>query len=45
MISIHFFACAFYRVKKESALSPDDVDAFYQSKNVDETVIFMEIPV
>ena len=43
IISVHFFACAFYRVKKESALSPDDVDAFYQSKNVDSTVILWKL--
>ena len=38
MISIHLFACAFYRVKKESAENPEDVDAFYESRNVNPTV-------
>ena len=35
MSSVHFFACIFFRVKKESAASPDDVAAFYSSKGVD----------
>ncbi len=38
MLSVHIFACAFYRVKKDSANSPEDVESFYQSKNVDSTV-------
>ena len=38
MLSVHIFACAFYRVKKDSANSPEDVESFYQSKNVDPTV-------
>ncbi len=38
ILSIHLFACAFFRVKKESALSPEDVDSFYESRNVDPTV-------
>ena len=38
MSSVHIFACAFHRVKKESAASPDDVAAFYASKGVDPEV-------
>ena len=38
MISVHLFACAFYRVKKESADNPEDVDSFYESRNVLSTV-------
>ena len=38
LLSVHLFACAFYRVKKETANSPDDVVSFYSSKNVDPTV-------
>jgi hypothetical protein len=38
MISVHLFACAFYRVKKDSANSPEDVDLFYESRNVKSTV-------
>ena len=38
ILSIHCFACAFYRVKIESAASPDDVEAFYVSRGVDPTV-------
>jgi hypothetical protein len=38
MISVHLFACAFFRVKKESAYSPEDVEDFYLSKNVNSTV-------
>ena len=34
-ISVHFFACIFYRVKHESAVDPDDVTAFYVSRNAD----------
>ena len=32
---VHLFACAFYRVKLESAYSLDDVTAFYTSRNID----------
>jgi hypothetical protein len=39
LFSIHFFACAFYRVKYESAISPADVEAFYWSRNVDPLVM------
>jgi hypothetical protein len=38
MISVYLFACAFYRVKKESADSPEDVESFYESRNVLSTV-------
>jgi hypothetical protein len=34
MFSVHMFACIFVRVKVASALSPEDVSAFYLSKNV-----------
>ncbi len=33
MLSVHFFACAFYRVKKESAVSQEDVENFYLVRN------------
>jgi hypothetical protein len=39
LFSIHFFACAFYRVKYESAINPADVEAFYVSRNVDPSVM------
>ena len=38
LMSVHFFACAFFRVKKESAASPDDVVNFYTSRGVDPNV-------
>jgi hypothetical protein len=38
MLCVHCFACAFFRVKKESALSQDDVELFYTSRGVDPTV-------
>ncbi len=38
LLSVHFFACSFYRVKNESAASPEDVQAFYTSRGVDPTV-------
>jgi hypothetical protein len=38
MMCVHVFACLFFRVKKESAASPDDVTAFYASKAVDPDV-------
>jgi hypothetical protein len=38
MLSVHFFACAFYKVKMESAASISDVQAFYHSKNADPEV-------
>ena len=38
LLSVHFFACIFYRVKEASALQPEDVAAFYVSKSVDPNV-------
>ena len=38
MFSIHLFACIFYLVKNSSAVMPEDVAAFYSSKNVEENV-------
>jgi hypothetical protein len=38
MMCVHVFACVFYRVKKESAASPDDVTAFFASRAVDPDV-------
>ncbi len=38
LLSVHFFASAFYRVKNETAENQDDVDLFYQSKGVDPKV-------
>ena len=37
---VHFFACAFFRVKEESAASPDDVTTFYSSRGVSEQASF-----
>ncbi len=37
MLCVHFFACIFFRVKKETT-SPEDVTVFYGSKYVDENV-------
>ncbi len=37
MLSVHFCACAFYRVKNESN-TLEDVQAFYISKGVDPAV-------
>ncbi len=39
MLSVHLFACLFYRVKKDSAESQDDLDFFYESRNVNSTVM------
>jgi hypothetical protein len=38
LLSVHFFACIFYRVKKDSAASPEDVDTFYTSRGVSPNV-------
>jgi hypothetical protein len=38
MLSVHFFACAFYRVKKESAVNQEDVENFYLARNTQSTV-------
>jgi hypothetical protein len=40
---VHLFACAFHRVKKESAASPEDVALFYSSRNIDDKVIVSPI--
>ncbi len=37
MLCVHFFACMYFRIKKESS-SPEDVAIFYESKYVDENV-------
>jgi hypothetical protein len=34
MFSVHMFACVFFRVKIVSAAVPEDVTAFYTSRNV-----------
>ncbi len=34
LFSVHMFACVFFRVKVSSASTPEDVEAFYTSKNV-----------
>ena len=38
MFSVHLFACIFFRVKVASALTPDDVTAFYTSRNIADDV-------
>jgi hypothetical protein len=38
MVSVHLFACIFFRVKVVSAAAEEDVAAFYTSKNVSEDV-------
>ena len=38
MMCVHFFACIYYRVKRDTTPNPDDVAAFYQSKYVDQDV-------
>ncbi len=38
LLSVHFFACAFYRVKKESAISQEDVENFFLSRNAQPAV-------
>ncbi len=38
MMSVHLFACIFYRIKKDGAASEDDVIAFYKYFQVDSTV-------
>ena len=39
LLSVHFFASLFYRVKKEFAQSQEAVNDFYSSKGVDPEVI------
>ena len=43
ILSVHVFACMFYRVKEVSAESPDDVKEFYATKHADEVVSFGEL--
>ena len=38
---VHLFACAFHRVKVESAYSPEDVVAFYTSRDIEQEVIHL----
>ncbi len=38
MVSVHLFACIFFRVKVISAAAEEDVAAFYTSKNIAEDV-------
>ncbi len=38
MLCVHFFACIYYRVKRDTTPNPDDVEAFYQSKYVEQDV-------
>jgi hypothetical protein len=38
MMCVHLFACVFFRVKKESAASPEDVALFFSSRGVDPNV-------
>ncbi len=42
--SVHFFACAFYKVKEVSAASLDEVASFYASRNIDENVRCLLFP-
>jgi hypothetical protein len=37
MLSVHLFACVFFRVKKETS-SEEDMDNFYLARNVVSTV-------
>jgi hypothetical protein len=37
-VSVHLFACIFFRVKVISSATQEDVTAFYTSKNVAEDV-------
>ena len=38
MLCVHFFACIYYRVKRDTTPNPDDVEAFYKSKYVEQDV-------
>jgi hypothetical protein len=38
MLCVHFFACIYYKVKKDTAQNPEDVAAFYEAKYVDQDV-------
>ena len=37
-VSVHLFACIFFRVKESSAASKDDIASFYAAKGVAEDV-------
>uniref|UniRef100_A0A7S0MT42 Ion transport domain-containing protein n=1 Tax=Cryptomonas curvata TaxID=233186 RepID=A0A7S0MT42_9CRYP len=36
MLGVHIFACIYYRIKRDTTPNSDDVEAFYQSKYVDQ---------
>ncbi len=38
VLSVHLFACLFYRIKKDGADSQADVDNFYNSRHISPTV-------
>lgn len=38
VLCVHLFACLFYRIKKDGADSQEDVEHFYNSRNVMSTV-------
>jgi hypothetical protein len=38
MVSVHLFACIFFRIKVVSAATVEDVTAFYTSRNVADDV-------
>jgi hypothetical protein len=38
LLCVHFFACIYYRVKRDTTHNPEDVEAFYNSKYVDQDV-------
>ena len=42
MVSVHLFACIFFRVKVISAAAVEDVTSFYTSKNVAEDVSVLQ---
>ncbi len=38
MLCVHFFACIFYRVKRDTAQNPENVVSFYEARYVDQDV-------
>lgn len=42
MVSVHLFACIFFRVKIISAAEKEDVSSFYTSKNIAADVRILE---
>ena len=38
MLCVHLFACIYYRVKRDTTHTPDDLEAFYESKYVEHDV-------